>query len=113
MTPSRLSTGDLKMWSSLIIHEIRKSGMYDNDQIAEGNRQALCLAEEAGEVIGAYRRYTGQARRVGPKQDLENELADLILVAFGLAYLVGADPDVFIERKLKTILTRHWNEPCL
>lgn len=107
-----MNTGDLKMWASLLIHELRKSGAYDNDPVMEGNRHALCLAEEAGEVIGAYRRYSGQARRSGTKEELEDELADLILDAFGLAYLVDADPGVFIERKLKVILERSWNEPC-
>lgn len=27
--------------------------------------QALCVAEEAGEVVGAYRRWAGKARRAG------------------------------------------------
>ncbi len=34
---------------------------------AEGaaNRSVLALAEEAGEFVGAYRRWSGQARRTG------------------------------------------------
>lgn len=107
-----LSTGDLKMWASLLVHEVRKSGRYDNNPAMERNRHALCLAEEAGEVIGAYRRYTGQARRSGTREELEDELTDLILNAFGLAYLLDADPDVFMERKLGVQFERFWNESC-
>lgn len=107
-----LNTGDLKMWASLLIHELRKAGVYDSDPTTEGNRQALALAAEAGEVVGAYMRYTGQARRTGSKEDFEDELADLIITAFATAYAAGSDPDIFVERKLKKIFERGWKEPC-
>lgn len=105
-----LNTGDLKMWSSLLIHELRKAGIYDNDPQAEGNRQLLALAAETGEVVGAYTRYTGQARRSGSKEDFEDELADLIITAFATAYVAGSDPDVFIDRKLRKIFERGWKQ---
>lgn len=108
-----VSTGDLKMWASRLIDELRKAGVYDSDPINEGNRQALALAAEAGEAVGAYMRYTGQARRNGTKEEFEDELADVIVTAFATAYVAGSDPDVFIERKLRVIFERGWKEsPC-
>lgn len=106
-----MNTGELKMWASLLIHELRKADIYDNDPLIEGNRQALALAAESGEVMGAYMRYTGQARRNGTKEEFEDELADLIITAFATAYVAGSDPDVFIERKLRRIFERGWKEP--
>jgi hypothetical protein len=32
--------------------------------------QALCVAEEAGELVGAYRRWAGKARRTGTRTRL-------------------------------------------
>ena len=42
----------------------------------------LCVVEEAGEFAGTVRRYMGLARRDGNKQDMQDELADVIISAF-------------------------------
>ncbi|MCP2340193.1 hypothetical protein [Actinomadura rupiterrae] len=48
----------------------------------ERDRQILALAEEAGEFVAAYRRWTGRARRTGPFTDVIDELADVLITAY-------------------------------
>ena len=52
-------------------------------------QQVLCLAEEAGEFVGAYRRWAGMARRTGPWEDVKAELADVTITAYTIAELLG------------------------
>jgi NTP pyrophosphatase (non-canonical NTP hydrolase) len=59
-----------------------------------GVRQALNLLEEAGELVGAYRRWTGRARRAGTEQDFRLELADVVITAFVTAAEAGYRLDV-------------------
>lgn len=73
-------------------------------------RQGLSLAEEAGEAVGALRRYLGAARRSGTLEELEDELADVVFSAYLLAHYVGSDLDTAITRKAKKIFTRGWRE---
>ena len=62
---------------------------------AEGERErnVLALAEEAGEYVGAYRRWAGMARRPGPWADVESELADVVITAYVNARVLGIDLD--------------------
>jgi NTP pyrophosphatase (non-canonical NTP hydrolase) len=53
--------------------------------------QTLALAEEAGEFIGAYRRWSDQARRNGPWQDVCDELADVLITAYVTAEVFDLD----------------------
>ncbi|WP_026415621.1 MazG-like family protein [Actinomadura oligospora] len=48
----------------------------------EGVRQALALAEEAGEFLAAYRRWSGRARRTGTLNDVAAELADVLITTY-------------------------------
>lgn len=57
-------------------------------------RQVLCLAEEAGEFTGAYRRWAGLARRPGTTQDLHAELADVLITCYVMAAELGVTLDV-------------------
>jgi NTP pyrophosphatase (non-canonical NTP hydrolase) len=72
--------------------------------------QALCIAEEAGELIGAYRRWAGKARRVGSFREVEDEVADLLIVTAVFAVRAGVDLDAAVERKLAVIYSRGWVE---
>ncbi|MQY07259.1 hypothetical protein [Actinomadura macrotermitis] len=54
----------------------------------ERDRQVLALAEETGELMGAYRRWTGQARRTGPFSDVAAELADVVITAYITAHVL-------------------------
>ncbi|GAA3456120.1 hypothetical protein GCM10018962_79540 [Dactylosporangium matsuzakiense] len=73
-------------------------------------RQALALAEEAGEFVGAVRRHFGLARRTGPFSDVEAELADVVLTAFVTAHTLGVDLEQALRAKLDVVYTRGWRE---
>lgn len=65
----------------------------------EPNRAVLCVAEEAGEFVGAYRRWSGQARRSGTKEEMANELADVLVTCFTAAESLGIDlPKALVEK---------------
>ncbi|WP_433607780.1 MazG nucleotide pyrophosphohydrolase domain-containing protein [Dactylosporangium sp. CA-139114] len=73
-------------------------------------RQALALAEEAGEFVGAVRRHYGMARRTGSREDVEAELADVVITAFVTAHTMGIDLERAVGRKLGVVYTRGWRE---
>ncbi len=70
------------------------------------NVQMLCLAEEAGEAIQAYRRASGQARQPGPWSAVADELADVVIVAYVTAELADIDLSTAITGKLAAIVER-------
>ena len=94
-------------------------GAFDvDDTIAAGPRdwmwladtQAMCLAEEAGEFLGAYRRWAGRARRSGDFEDVKAELADVVISAHVMAKALNVDLDELVAEKLETVLARGWRE---
>lgn len=74
------------------------------------NLQAICVAEEAGEVLGAYRRWSGQARRGGTKAELEDEIADLLIVTAVFAERAEIIISKAVSAKLEKIYSRGWKE---
>lgn len=90
-----------------IVCHLRANG-FDRDSAA--NRQVLCLAEEVGEFVGAYRRWSGQARRGGTFTEMRAELADVVITAYVTAHELGIDLDRAIEDKLSVIFTRGWRD---
>jgi NTP pyrophosphatase (non-canonical NTP hydrolase) len=74
-------------------------------------RQALALAEEAGEFTGAFRRWAGLARRTGTWADMVAELADVVITAYVTADVLGIDLAAAITAKADVILTRGWRDP--
>lgn len=68
--------------------------------------QVLCLAEEVGEAIQAYRRATGRARSTATWQQVAEELADVVIVAYVTAELAEIDLEEAIDNKLKAIKAR-------
>lgn len=72
--------------------------------------QVLCVAEEAGEFIGAYRRWNGMARRDGALEDVMHELADVVISAYTAAEAIGFNLDLAIEEKLAVVMTRGWKQ---
>ncbi len=72
--------------------------------------QALCVAEEAGELVGAYRRWAGKARRTGTRRELEDEVADVLIVTACFAERAGIDLDAAVATKLAVIYSRGWRE---
>lgn len=73
-------------------------------------RQALALAEEAGEFVGAVRRHYGLARRTGSFADVEAELADVVLTAFVTAHTLGIDLERALGEKIGVVYTRGWRD---
>ncbi|MFG2039702.1 MazG nucleotide pyrophosphohydrolase domain-containing protein [Dactylosporangium sp. NPDC048998] len=73
-------------------------------------RQTLALAEEAGEFVGAVRRHYGMARRSGSFEDVEAELADVVITAFVTAHTMGIDLERAVGAKLGVVYTRGWRD---
>jgi NTP pyrophosphatase (non-canonical NTP hydrolase) len=87
----------------------RCPGITDASQL---DVQALCVAEKAGELAGAYRRYAGRARRAGTLRELEGEVADVLIVTAVFAVFAeraGIDIDA-AACKLAVIYSRGWRE---
>jgi NTP pyrophosphatase (non-canonical NTP hydrolase) len=68
--------------------------------------QILCLAEEVGEAVQAYRRATGRARQSATWESVAEELADIVIVARVTALLAGIDLDTAVKQKLAAIEAR-------
>ena len=83
---------------------------FDKTPLQATDRQVLCLAEEVGELVGAYRRATGRARRSGSWRDVEDELADVVITALVTAHTMGWDLSAIVERKLQHVETRGLRE---
>jgi len=74
-------------------------------------QQTLCLAEEAGEAVGAIRRYLGLARRPGTIGEAGAELADVVIAAFVAADALDIDLSKAVSDKLGVVITRGWRQP--
>jgi len=111
-----------KLDVELVLH--RREAFTDQREL---DVQALCVAEEAGELLeavldavevtraagrltGAYRRYSGAARRTGTIREVADEIADVLIVTAGLAHRLGIDIDAAVQDKLRVIYARGWKE---
>lgn len=92
--------------AAAIVANLRANGFEDDG----GMRQALCLAEEAGEFVGAFRRWKGMARRSGTEEEVRAELADVAITAYVAAEEIGFDLDAAIAAKLDIVFSRGWRE---
>lgn len=98
--------GPIQMWTRVIHEKLIEAGFTEDP----GGRQTLALAEEVGEFVGAYRRWSGQARRTGPFSDVEEELADVVITAWVTSHALGINLERAIEKKLDTVFTRGWRD---
>lgn len=88
--------------------QLRKAGF----PAAEARNSAvLALAEEAGEFVGSYRRWSGQARRTGTFDEMRAELADVVITAWLAAAELGIDLDAALADKLAVINERGLRDP--
>lgn len=76
-----------------------------------GDLTVISLGEEAGELLGAYRRYSGRARRNGSLEEVRLEMADVLLNLAILADVLGIDIEAALQDKLKIVYSRGWREP--
>jgi NTP pyrophosphatase (non-canonical NTP hydrolase) len=102
---------DLRQIARQLRAELRANRLPGITDANERDVQALCVAEEAGELVGAYRRWAGEARRSGTLQDVEDEIADVILTVAIFAEELGIDLNAALARKLPVIYSRGWREP--
>lgn len=77
-----------------IVKKLRGAGFGAEDATL---RNVLALEEEAGEVVGAYRRWSGMARRTGTAEDLHAEIADVVITTYVTAEDLGVDLDKEID----------------
>lgn len=77
---------------------------------ADRDGQVLNLAEEVGEFVGAYRRWTDRARRSDTLDHVEEELADVVITAFVTAAVLDIDIEKAVDAKVGVVLTRGWKE---
>lgn len=73
-------------------------------------RQVMAMAEEAGEFVGAARRFLGEARRTGTFDEMADELADNVITAYVTAEVFEINLDKRIAKKLEVIFSRGWKE---
>lgn len=71
---------------------------------------ALKLAEERGEAIKAYNRYSGLARKRGTLPEVAAELCDTIFSAFILAEKLGIDLGDYFDATYENVMTRGFRE---
>lgn len=76
--------------AAVIVDRLRANGFTMQDS---ARRQMLGLAEEAGEFVGAYRRWVGLARRGGTAKQVWAELADVVITAYVTAVEVNVHLD--------------------
>lgn len=107
MTDTPTSLADLPHTAAEISHHLRQAG-YTGDPVI---RDTVTLAEEAGELVGAVRRYTGMARRSGTLDDVAAEAADVVLTVAILAHDIGFDLAAAVAAKVEVIYARGWREP--
>jgi NTP pyrophosphatase (non-canonical NTP hydrolase) len=96
---------NLKQVAKFVMEKCRENGAGGTPEA-----QVLALAEEVGEFVGAYRRWSGQARRRGTEAEARNELADIIISAYAMADVMGWDVDQLVETKVRKIMYRGWKE---
>lgn len=78
---------DLAAFAATVVERLKEN--FPPEQLPE--QQVCCLAEEAGEFVGAYRRAAGMARRPGPWEDVQLELADVVMAAYVTAIGLNLD----------------------
>jgi len=101
---------DLRHIARQLHRELRANRRHAITDASQLDVQALCVAEEAGELVGAYRRYAGKARRTGTRRELEDEIADVLIVTAMFAERAGIDLDAALTAKLAVIYSRGWRE---
>lgn len=90
------------------IHEIgfRHMSARDLNRDQMQWNQIIATAEEAGELLKAWRRYQGYARRAGELDDVLNEVADVVIAAALTAWSLNVDLNELIDIAFDKIFSR-------
>ena len=101
-----LSFNQFAMFMESLAEEIRFHGGQGATDQEWQDAQAMCVVEEAGEFIGAYRRLRGFARRAGTEAEMYKELSDVIIASLLMFAVMDADAQMHIKAKLWEVITR-------
>ena|SRR5438309_9139355 len=102
----RMSMNSLTEVVNLIAGEIKLSSNQDATAEQWLDNQAMCVAEEAGEFLGEWRRLKGFARRAGNREDMLSELSDVVISAMIMFWNLGEYAEDHVRAKLLKIVTR-------
>jgi NTP pyrophosphatase (non-canonical NTP hydrolase) len=91
---------------SEVASEIKLSSNQDATAEQWLDNQAMCVAEEAGEFLGEWRRLKGFARRAGNREDMLSELSDVVISALVMFWNLGEHAEDHVRDKLLKIVTR-------
>ncbi|WP_067831114.1 MazG nucleotide pyrophosphohydrolase domain-containing protein [Actinomadura kijaniata] len=105
MPPEPIPTAPSDL-GAVIAERLRAHFPADNER----DRQVMALAEEVGEFVGAYRRWSGNARRTGSFDDVRDELADVVITAYVTAAVLDVDLDEAVGAKAARLFTRGWRD---
>lgn len=108
---AELDFTQLVIFMEKLTDEISVFAKRDNSDQEWIDAQASKLAEESGEFTGAYNRYRGWARREGTREDMLEELSDVVISAFAMFAILDEDAMPHIMRKLRTVITRGYVNP--
>lgn len=109
-----LDLGNLPGIISSLVSELSEHARQGSSDTEWMDQQAMCVVEEAGEFVGAYRRWRGFARRPGDAQEVEDELADVIVSTACMIRLWlcqfgrGDQMEALVAQKLSKIFSRGW-----
>jgi hypothetical protein len=122
--PEPVDIGSLGRIMQALQDHLKESARQGADEPTALDSQFIGVGEEAGEALGAYRRWRGFARRSGPMSDVYDELADVLIVTMvaiihftevaqpGLGHSKPLEPGEMIEHalrgKLSKIFERGW-----
>lgn len=90
----------------LAAHNVAKIREVFHDQPAW--RFVTGVAEEAGEFVGAFNKWSGTSRQTGTQDEMAKELADVILTAYMAAEVLGINLDEWVQRKAAIMNERGW-----
>lgn len=77
---------------------------------AQPNVEVLRLGRSVGDFVGAYRRWSGMARRTGPWDSVVESLAKVTQAAYATAVSLEIDLDAAWRKKATTIMSRGWRD---
>jgi NTP pyrophosphatase (non-canonical NTP hydrolase) len=107
-----LEFNQLVMFTEDLAEEIRVHAAQGASDQEWMDAQAMCVAEEAGEFIKAYRKWRGFARTAGSVNDVHEELADVIIASLLMFSVMNYDAQRHIKDKLYQVITRGYvNKP--
>lgn len=118
--PEPVDIGSLGRIIRALQDHLKDSARQGADEQTALDSQFIGIGEEAGEALGAYRRWRGFARRAGTSAEVYDELADVLIVtmvsiihyAEVQGHILGTGDGTVIEevlaRKLNKIFSRGW-----